>query len=165
MSWNHKEFAIPRLYSALQTENEFQFEKASDDWENSSHNYKEYLASVDFPDWLREFVFGKQETGINSSDKLHDALVKEFWSVGKKLVIVYSTRNCAWDARQSVVVVEYELDSPHVILDGKVEEMVFLYDQFSDMGNGVYRHYIMFNKCDIQIDFTYLKVSRFILSE
>lgn len=163
MQWNPKEFALPRLYAALQTENEFQYEKASEDWENSSHDYKDYLATVDWPDWLREFIFGK--VGINSSDTLHDSQVKEFWECNKKLVVVLSTRNCAWDKRKSVVVVEYELDSPVIVLDGKIGEMEFMYDQFSEMGNGVYRHYIMFNRCNVQVDFTYLKVSRFTLSE
>jgi len=167
MKMNTEEFVLPSLHEALQTNDEVKLDIATDAWEQASIDYQNYLSEVDWPEWLHDFIFGEPGTGINSSEKLHDAEVKEFWSDGKKLIMVLSTKDCAWDARKAVVVVEYKLASVPVVLDGKMFDnsgREFMYDQFFDLGSGVYRHYIMFNNMNVQIDFNYLKFTRFEMS-
>ncbi len=161
MKWNANEFVLPRLHEALQTEDDAAADLATEEWEEASQQYQNYVAAVEWPDWLIDFVLGEKGTRINSSDQLHDAEVKELWAEGKKLVMVLSTKDCAWDPRKSVVVVEYRLASEVYLPE--VEDLVFLYDQFSDLGGDIYRHYIMFNKATMHVDFNHLKVTRFSL--
>lgn len=156
MPWNPLDFPWPRLHAACQVfDDEAAVTAATEAWEKACAEYREYLASVEWPDWSPLL---KGDTAVSFHDAEVVALV---WSESKA-VIVLNTKNCPDFATDKTLVVEYELTAAPVVISGtRGEAKEWLYDQFAALGDGVYRQYVMFDDLVVQFDFRNLKVAEY----
>lgn len=156
--WDPLDFVWPRLHAAMQTQDEEASDKADAAWEEASGLYSAYLKSVSWP----EGVVDHMDKGC-----LHDARVVDWWRGEKKCILTLRQDNGAWDGRDYVAVVEWDVrqvvrDESDGGDDGDGASY-WLYDQLADLGDGVYRHHLYLTSGIIVLDFTAMRVTRVLM--
>lgn len=162
MAWDPLDFVWPRLYAALQAVDADEDDSAADAadkaWETACTEYEQYLQSVAWPTPVQDF---------QKRCCLHDARLLDVWYDDQSLILTLRQAHGAWDARRYIAVLRYMLASPpQVDPDIKVggPYSYWLYDQWADLGDGKYRHHILFDRGCLVVDLTDLQAELVFLS-
>jgi hypothetical protein len=169
--WEPLDFVWPRLHCNQNREVQLQLKDDSDlselgsdkEWENAVSLYDEYLKSVQWPEGIKDL----QHNGC-----LHDALLLDRWHYTDKLSLTLKQYDGAWDGRKYIAVILYSgvrslvpLPEPEIIKGHpKLEKKFWAYDQWADLGDGWYRHYLYFSDECFYVDFREVASIRIMLS-
>jgi hypothetical protein len=153
-TWDPLDFVWPRLHEALQ-DPAFD-EEASAAWEQAASLYSAYLKSVIWPDGIRD---------VQANGSLHDAKLIDLWIRPGCVLMTLCQDDGAWDGRDYVCVLKYKLatvlpEEAKLTAGKTLLGGVWRYDQWADLGDGSYRHFLYFSCGIMRLDIIDVQATR-----